>query len=201
MAWRPDYCSLAEAKSFVRINDDVDDFELSLAITAASRAIDTFTSRQFGKTAATEERTYELSWDRHLGLRHAVIDDVQTTSGLVVTVDGVAVDAADYLLLPRNAAQEGRPWEELVLRSGTDASLGSGPLTVLVEATWGWTSVPSAVKHATLIQTAAFAGPGRNAPSGIAGSPDAGSELRLLKQEHPHVYLSLKGLSRARGFA
>lgn len=200
MAWEPDYVTLAEAKSYLRIDDDVDNLEIGLAVTAASRAIDDATSRQFGKTAAVEQRTYDLEWDRELGLLVAVIDDLMTTTGLVVTVDGAAVTSTNYVLLDRNAAQRGVPWELLGLRSGTAPSLGTGPPTVLVTATWGWTAVPDTIVTATLVQMHRFF-KRRESPFGVAGSPDMGSELRLLAKVDADVAVMVRKFNRNKGFA
>jgi hypothetical protein len=38
----------------------------------------------------------------------------------------------------------------------------------------------------------------RDAPAGVAGSPDQGSEIRLLSRLDPDVAVSLAGLSRPR---
>ena len=47
--WQPDYITVAEAKDALRIGDDADDAQLAMWISAASRAIDTHTNRQFGQ--------------------------------------------------------------------------------------------------------------------------------------------------------
>lgn len=177
-----------ELKSFLRIDDTDDDPELAFAIASASRAVDRATHRQFGKTAGAETRTYEVDWDCELGLWVAAIDDLMTSAGLVVTVDGAALAASDYLLLPRNADKKGRPWEELATATATVPTLGRGRRTVDVTANpWGWTAVPAAIKQGTLLQSSLeFAS--RNAPFGVAGSPDLGNELRLLAKLHPTAY-------------
>lgn len=195
MSWEPDYITVAELKSFLRIEDEVDDLEIGAAITAASRVIDEATSRQFGVVAAAEERTYDLDWDRELGLWVAEIDDLMTTTDLVVTVSGSAVASSDYLLLPRNAAAEGRPWEELGVQSGTSPTIGAGPLTVLVEGIWGWTSCPTVIKQAAKLQ-ASRVFKRRDSPFGVAGSPDLGNELRLLAKVDADVEVMIRKFRR-----
>ena len=37
MVWKPDYLELPDAKDYLRIGDDDDDFELTSAIAASSR--------------------------------------------------------------------------------------------------------------------------------------------------------------------
>ncbi len=190
MAWKPDYASLAELKAHINppITDSTDDAHLSLALTASSRGIDRATNRQFGVTASTEERTYEACWSRTRGVYIARIDDVQTLTGLVVTISGATT--TNYALTPTNAAAEGAPWTHIHTASATSPTLGISPLTVLVEATWGWTAVPDTIKQLTLI----FANhlfKRRDAVFGVAGSPDLGNELRLLSKLDPDVQIGL----------
>lgn len=193
MAWEPDYATEQDLKSYLRIGDSVDDLELSTAITAASRAIDHFTNRQFGVVAAAEERTYEVEWSRRHGKWKTIgMDDLSSTTGLVVTVSGSAVTT--YTLLPRNASEEGRPYTRMLLRSAT-ASTDNGPKTVLVEGFWGWSSTPDTVKNACLVQAARFF-KRRDSVFGIAGSPEFGSELRLLSKVDPDVESMLRHYRR-----
>jgi hypothetical protein len=182
MAWAPDYVTAAELKAYLRIGDTVDDAQVALAISASSRAIDRHTNRQFGSVAA-EERTYPVRWDRRRCRYVVEIDDLMSTAGLEVA--GVAFDATLHLLEPRNAAQLGRPWELLVMASdpGTDG-------VALLEAPWGWTTTPTPVKQASLLQGSRVMAR-RESPFGVAGSPELGSELRLLARVDPDVAVAL----------
>lgn len=195
MAWQPDYVTVGELRSYRRLGDDVDDTELGLAITAASRAIDRATDRQFGLIASAEARTYECSWSQRQGLWVAEIDDLMTTTGLVVTVSSAAVASTAYRLSPRNADKISRPWTQLAVASATPDTLGSGPPTVAVTARYGWTTVPDTIKNATLLQASRLFAD-RNAPFGIAGSPDQGGELRLLAKVHADVEVMLTSYRR-----
>lgn len=184
MAWRPDYVTLAELKSYVKVDDDVDDAELSMAIPGASRAVDECTGRQFGKVAAPEQRFYPVEYSRRTLRWRAAIDDLQTTVGLVVPND-------DYRLEPRNAVADGLAWTHITF--GTDPTNDDGELDLT--APWGWTTVPTAVKLGTSLQVSRFVAR-RDSPYGIAGSPDQGSELRLLAKVDPDVAVSLKFYTR-----
>jgi hypothetical protein len=66
---------------------------------------------------------------------------------------------------------------------------------VEVRATFGWTAIPDLVISATLLQAGRFASR-RDSPYGIAGSPDTGSELRLLDKVDPDVAVMLAPLTR-----
>jgi uncharacterized phiE125 gp8 family phage protein len=188
MVWAPDYVTAAELKSYLRIADTADDAELALAITTASRAIDGFCHRQFGQVAAAEERSYTAYWDRRARVWVIAFDDLQDITGLTVTVEAGTVDA--YTLEPVNAAQEGRPFTRLYV---DPASVGK-PTTqrndVTIDAVWGWDAVPAAVEQATLLQASRFHAR-RFSPYGVAGSPEQGSEMRLLAKLDPDVELAL----------
>ena len=59
-----------------------------------------------------------------------------------------------------------------------------------VTARWGWAAVPSTIKQATLLQASRLLAR-RDAPFGIAGSPDVGSEIRLLARVDPDVAVAV----------
>lgn len=191
MAWAPDYAELAEAREYVtRHSSTVDDTFIGLDLTAASRAVDRATNRQFGLVAAPEQRFYTPCWDRRRVRWVINFDDLQTTTGFdprLQDVDGNDLGAIDgYVLEPRNAAALGRPWERMVVKpTSTYAPTGLVDQAAFT-GRWGWTEVPDPVKQATLLQTSRFAAR-RNAPFGIAGSPDEGSEMRLLARLDPDV--------------
>ena len=189
MAWAPAYATATELKAFVRIDDTVDDAEIGLALEGASRVIDKATDRQFGVLAAAEARVYVPEWNSNRCAYVARIDDLMTTTDLVVTVSSAVVAADSRALLPLNAAENGRPWTKLVTDSATPGTIATGyQATVDVTAIWGWTAVPDTIKEMTLLQASRFLAR-REAPFGVAGSPDAGSEMRLLAKADPDVAL------------
>ena len=186
MAWAPDYVSAADLRAALRIDEAGDDDMLGLDVTAASRAVDKACRRQFGQVASAEARTYEVECDRSRGRWFAVVDDVQDLTGLEVLLDDVDV-TADVSWLPLNAAQLGRPYTRIVLpSSGT---------TLEITALWGWTAVPDEVRKATLLQASRFSAR-RDTPFGVAGSPDMGSQVRLLDRVDPDVAVVIAGLMR-----
>jgi hypothetical protein len=198
MAWAPDYVTAVELAQYLRVEDMVDDAEMELAISAASRAIDEHTNRQFGVVAAAEERTYTARADYLRGYWVIDTDDYQTAAGLAVEVAGEAV--ATFTKDPVNAAQKGRPWTRVVFTADSEHQPTTHPHEVAVTAVWGWTAVPAAVQQATLLQASRLFSR-RNAPFGVAGSPEVGSELRLLAKVDPDVAVALRGYRRMRGVA
>jgi len=186
VAWQPDYAELAKLKSYLHIDDTADDWFLSMWVTATSRNVDDFCGRQFGQVDVAEERYYTPVYDRVDRCWYATIDDLQDVTGLqVVDEDGTAV--TDHVLLPRNAAAVGRPYERLKLSRCTGE--------IAAEALWGWSAVPAAAPTGMFMQAARIA-KRRDSPFGVAGSPSEGSELRLLAQLDPDFRTTLKPLQR-----
>lgn len=196
MTWAPDYVTGDEFAAYVRVDDTIDDDQIAVWITAASRAVDKFANRQFGKVAVAESRTFSDMWcDVRAGVTYYVlsIDDLMSTVGM--TIAGTAYADTGAVLLPRDAPTRGRPYTSL--RFSTDPRVSGSYPEIAVSALWGWTAVPAQVVNATLMQANRYASR-RESPYGIAGSPDAGSELRLLARLDPDVAVSLAGLQRRR---
>lgn len=188
MTWAPDYVTSAELKDYIGIEDNVDDARVALWITTVSRNVDDFCGRQFGQTTA-ESRYYPTFYDRPEAAWFAEIDDVQDTTGLTFAdSDATAVDAADYVLLPRNAAAKGKPYERVKLTTWSGGELtGNGK--------WGWSAVPAAAKVGIFLQGKRLA-KRRDSPFGISGSPQEQGEIRLLAQLDPDFRTSLKPFVR-----
>ncbi len=181
MSWQPDYVTAEEARAYLRIEDQVDDDELSMWISTASRAVDQHCGRQFGQVATAEARTFSSAYSASACGYVVHLDDVQDITDLAV-VDSDSEAVTDYSLTPLNAPAYGMPYGRLVTSS-------SGAVTVT--ALWGWAAVPQAVKAATLLQVARFAAR-RDSPYGIAGSPNEGGEMRLLAALDPDLRTSLR---------
>lgn len=199
MAWAPDYITGDDLAVELRIDDDIDDAQLARWATSASRAVDDHCKRQFGRVDAPEARLYTPKWSKSRCMWLVPMDDLmvaptevaveQSTAGVFVVVTG-------SVLRPLNAAAKKRPWIELALPA--DAAVGTlfgRQGSVRITGQWGWTTVPTEAKEAALLQGSRFAAR-RDSPYGIAGSPDTGSELRLLAKVDPDVAVSLNGLRR-----
>lgn len=198
MALFPSYCTTAELRTFVSNTGTVDDTQLALAITAASRAVDRATDRQFGQLTTAAARYYTPVWSTHYGRSVGYIDDLYTVTDLVVKTDSdgdqvYETTITDYRQAPYNAAGDGFPWEVIVF--GSSISVPTLPGSLEVTARWGWTAVPDTIKEATLIQASRFYRR-RDSPYGVAGSAEMGSELRLLAKVDPDVQLMLQPYRR-----
>lgn len=204
MAWAPDYVTTPELKEYVRVSDSEDDAVMAWAITAASRAVDHSCNRQFGLVADPEARYYSPKYDQRSGRWRVVMDDLMTSVGLLVAADldedqTYAHSITNYVLEPVNAAAKATPWLSLVIGRASTVQ-PNDPLTdqVKITARWGWSAVPDTVVQATLLQASRLVAR-RDSPFGVAGSPDAGNELRLLAKVDPDVEVMLRNYRRPWG--
>jgi hypothetical protein len=196
MPWAPDYLTLAEAKDFERIDlaDTADDVELSMWITAASRAIDDTTNRQFGAVDDPTEFTYtanDIYYNPARDVWVLDVDDFTDATDAVVVADGTTVTMG--VPEERNAVAKGKTYTRIVFPVDTwlyiPAEVG------ITLAGWGWPAVPAAVKGAAKLQVSRWAAR-RDSPFGVAGSPEKGNELRLLAKLDPDVAVMLKSVTR-----
>ena len=152
------YITLAGLKTYLKIDDSVEDSLLEQIIESASRSIDRIANRRFYLDSTATARTY-----RPIGNLRVVVDDIGTTSGLILKTDPDANGVyqttftlnSDYIVEPTNAVAKGRPITYLTIVGPTALSL---PVNywpqVEVTARWGWPSVPDDIEQATYILSA-----------------------------------------------
>lgn len=207
MPLHPDYVTAAQLKFNLGIPtaDVIDDALVGIVVTAASRAVDAETGRQFGNTATAQTR--RLTWDgrRLEGGAALEIPDLQTVTDLAVTlvdvddtVEATLVNATDFDLWPWDATFRSEPWTHLVLRSDANAGLSRRSRAVSIVGRWGWTTVPKLVENATLLQAARWY-KRKDSPFGVAETPSGGEGFRLLARLDADVALSLQSVRRVWG--
>ena len=158
MAITNGYITLAGLKTYLKIDDAVEDTLLEQIIESASRSIDRIANRRFYLDSAASARTY-----RPIGNLRVITDDIGSTSGLIFKTDPDANGNyqttftlnTDYIVEPTNALAKGRPINYLTIVGSTAMSL---PVNywpqVQVTARWGWPSVPDDIEQATYILSA-----------------------------------------------
>lgn len=201
MAWAPSYATAQELWDWS--NQDlaestipagyVDTYEM--ASETASRAVDLFTNRQFGQCAAVEARYFTASYDPEIRCWVVDIDDLMDATGLVIEADllgGGDYDytLTDYALAPHNAAPKSRPWTRVIVRRSETNQPNCTDHGVKVTAKWGWTSVPVAVKQATILQANRIQRR-YNSPFGVALAQDT-ADVRLLDKVDPDLAVALR---------
>lgn len=189
------YTTLAEVKSALSITDTADDTAIERAIEAASRMIDQHAHRRFDIDAVVTTRLTQFETSGR-----AISADIGDVTGLVVEVDEAGdgawqtwAEGVDFTLFPLNAADDGEPFT-FVGSLGTRTA-PTRPGSVRITALHGWPSVPAEVAQATMIQALRLH-QRRHSPYGIAGSPEIGSEMRLLSRLDPDVEALIRPLVR-----
>lgn len=175
MALTNAYCTLADVKASLRIQDTIDDVLIENSINAASRMIDQYCNRNFYSGSAGEIRYYKAN-DGYT----CWIDDMQTiTSVQTAATDPIVFDttwaATDYQVLPANRWANGA-WYPITAITAVENYLfpvwAEIPL-VKVTGTFGWNAVPESIKFATIIQASRLF-KRLESPLGVAGVSDLG---------------------------
>jgi hypothetical protein len=197
-----DYASVSDLKASLRITDDEDNALLKVALDAAKELIDEHCNRTFDVVDEPQTRSFTPA--------HGIveIDDIYSALDLVFEVDGVTIPASvpntssGYRLLPRNAMQKGEPYTSIsyeVFPFGRPFLLAGvrGEVAITTQF-WGFAAaVPESVRQANILQASRIFAR-RLAPFGVAGSPEIGSEIRLLSKVDPDVAVLLSGKVRYR---
>jgi hypothetical protein len=163
--------------------------------------IDDYTERFFYKDGSVGSPVYRYYTPQDITV--LMIDDI-------TTISEVAIDAAfdqtystvfatsDYLVEPVNAPRKGWPYNR-ILATGSYIYPYPLPQSVRVRGVWGWSSVPSEIAMATLIQSSRLFAR-RQSPFGIAGAPDLGV-VRLSARLDADVEVLCKPFRRRKGVA
>jgi hypothetical protein len=183
MAITNGYATLTEIKNYMSISDSTDNDLLENLVESASRSIDRIANRRFYLDATASARLY-----RAYSNIFVYVDDIGTTSNLVVAVDENGNGTysktltlnTDYILDPLTSQSLNRPFTQLTMVSNTETWPIFPGLTqnglrpgVQVTAKWGWPSVPDDLNMACLILTADLY-KRKDAPGGILGLGDLG---------------------------
>jgi hypothetical protein len=167
------YATLADVKAALKITDNMDDSLLEIAVESASRLIDGYTGRYF-YNAGTATRNYAAndSWT-------VTIDDLQSVSE-VATTDEVGNaytvwTANDYQLEPLNGLSGGltQPYTSIRAVNQYVWPFLADRALVRITGVWGWASIPTAVKQATILQASRIF-KRNDSPLGVAGFGDMG---------------------------
>ena len=175
MAVTNGYCTLADVKAALRLQDTVDDVLLENSINSASRMIDQYCNRYFYSGTAGEIRYYKANDGFTCWIDDAqVITEVKTAS-VDPTIYDTTWDATDYQVLPINRIANGGYYPITAL-SATDNYLfpvWAEIALVKVTGTYGWPQVPEPIKFAAIIQASRLF-KRLESPLGVAGVSDIG---------------------------
>lgn len=203
------YVSVDDLKGWLGLSGTSQDTNLTYALEAATNLIDEFCGRVFyvekdSGTDVLQERYYDCEFQDFVH-----IDDVSTTTGLVVqtlnadgTVDQTLVKDTDYYLAPYNAdkLQPRMPFDKIymAIENGGKVLPTQHLRGLKVTAYFGFpiqsgsNHQPPAVTQACLIQAARF-WQRKNSPMGFSGNPETGqAPVIFLSELDPDVKTMLK---------
>ena len=193
----PDYATLAQLKSALRITDQIDDTLLNTAIGAASRFVDGWCDRDFTIADQPEVREYIPTGPKDV----LFIDDCTTVISVVTDEDldrtfSKTLNAIDFQTEPLNRLQHGLELPINRIRPFEDGSWPTfrNQATVRVEATYGWPEVPIPVRDATILQASRLF-TRLDSPLGVAGFGDMGA-MRVSRFVDPDVEILLQPYRR-----
>lgn len=171
------------------VDDQGEDIELTLALSAAHRSVDAWCGCSFEPAGSVSQRRFSATW----GTGTLIVDPFNTTSGLVVATDdnddGTAETTwtvgTDYVVGSNSVGPDGRtgwPYTEIhAVGSKAWPMRTVRPDPVYVTADWGWAATPEPVTYATILLTHDL-WKSRTAPSGVAGFGDYGA-IRLRENQ------------------
>jgi hypothetical protein len=214
------YATMAQFRLYTRnqaTTDATDEMPAAievLALESAARAIDRACGRDFRPDTESPTVRYftptiidgrdpivyatsafPFSWLRHYTMS---IDDVSDTTGLTVDFDSTGngdytINTTAFRVGPSNAPSRGLPYNRIIFNTGVYPPIYEE--SVRVTADWGWTTTPSTIVNANLLQAARFL-KRMDSPFGVAGSPELGNEMRLLSKLDPDVALMVGAFKR-----
>jgi hypothetical protein len=185
--WTPEaYVDLSDVKDALGLDGDDArrDADLTGKILSASRMIDDFCGRYFGKAGADKDfvvRVYDTTGPTLVIDDLVTLDSIEYASG----TSWVAYDDSLVTLLPRNAAVEVPPRPYTMLSRADGVSL---PEVIRVTGEWGWPTVPQPIRDATIIQTVRLA-KSKDVSLGVVGGDSMMGVLRLSSSMHPDAAL------------
>ena len=159
MAITNGYCTLAQLQDETGVTAAAETTKMEIAIGAASRQIDGFCDRRFWQDGSVVARQYWPDDTRTL-----YVDDISTTTGLIVALDEgdngafstTLTITTDFILLDVNAADRvpAFPYTQIrIVNTNTGFPMfSSGRPGVQVTAKFGWPAVPDDVTKACIIQ-------------------------------------------------
>lgn len=170
------YCTLAELKAVLRISDTVDDTMLSERIDEASRSIDDYCDRRFYVDSTTSTRVFTCYSGSYV-----MVDDISTTTGLVVKLDttgdgtyATTLSASDWQALPLNATAKNLPITRIQATGQGAFPTRNAIAPIQVTAKWGWPIVPQPVRSACILMAGRLVKRG-DSLLGVAGFGDLGA--------------------------
>jgi hypothetical protein len=177
-----DYITLSELKDSLEIGTTYADPDLTRAITAASRAVDAATGRQFYPGNPGEIRYFTAI--EALDGQVVYTDDLVSVTAVETDPEGDLTwqqpwPASNYVLGPQNNPVMGLPYSFIRTPEKKGLSFPLTPYGVRVTGSFGWSAAPETVKLATQIIASRLLLRARQAPFGIVSAGIDGAAVRI----------------------
>lgn len=191
------YITLAEMRTALQYSGTATyaDADISRACTAVSTAIDRACgmTRRFSQATETRYYTPDVNWGRwgysiYSSDCRLEIDDITSASTVTVDTSGNGtysttwVEGTDFFFDPPNAALDGMPYTEIVIRRFSGQRFPNVQRAIKITGVFGWPSVPVEVNQYALIFAAQLVMRSRQAPFGILmQGMEVGAMARLMR--------------------
>jgi len=198
------YVDKDDVKNRIGLSGSGQDDNIDNAINGASRQIDAICGRYFYQDATARVQYYSVTNDYFL-----ITDDISTTTGLIVeldttddgTYDKTLTLETDFTLKPYNPKinriTDGTtyywPYNEIEILATRSSERFDRLIqkNVKVTAKFGWSSIPDAVKEATLIQATRL-WKRKDTPFNVYGNEQTGT-IELFNKMDPDAKELIKG--------
>lgn len=189
------YAELEELKSTREMTGtNFADEDFRLALVAASRGVDELMGRRFYLDTADQTRYYTAedvayleNCPRPCGRRAATTLEIDDLVNLTSIEAAPASDGAftqtwvlntDFVLEPRSAASDGRPYTAIRRLSGATFAWPGYVDSIRVTGRFGWPEVPAAIKELTMMIAVRLVTSVRQAPFGVVTLGVEGAVMR-----------------------
>jgi hypothetical protein len=194
-----DYITLSEFKDTMEIGSTYADPDVQRAITAASRAVDSVTGRQFYPGNPGEIRYYTAIAE--LDGQAVYTDDILSVTAVKTDPDGDLTwqqpwPSTNYVLGPQNNPVMGLPYSFIRTPEKKGLIFPLNPYGVQVTGSFGWSTPPEQVKLATGIIASRLLLRARQAPFGVVSAGIDGTAVRISRFD-PDLALLLDPLNHS----
>ncbi len=200
MAITNGYCTLAELKTYLGLSGSGQDDNLENAVDSASREIDAICGRFFYQTSS------EAKYFTPINALYVDVPDISSPSGLALLIDTTDDGShdktltinTDFYTAPLDAGNEvagvqAQPITQIKILDTRSSERFNPTIVKQVKITcqWGWSTVPHAIKQATLLQaTRLFKR--KDSPFSTYGNPETGTG-ELFNKFDPDAMKLIKG--------
>ena len=162
------YVQVEELKAILGVNAGYSDDTIEIACETGSRVVDGYKGSRYYKTTETRYFTVPSTLQTRV-----YVGELATLTTLEVDTDddGVYdetwVNGTDFVLLPRNAALDGQPYQEIQLLNRAGRTFPDGQDGLKLTGSYGWPALPAQARAAAIMFARRFIARWESAPLGV----------------------------------